>query len=163
MSNLARFTKSYSYNLFEKKDLQISKIICTFAETIKQQMIMENVYKFNLESKTELSDLKNTRAYKLREKLNNGGKLTSEEESYITRNCADSAFFKTEIPIKGWVFTFNDILKRYLVQEYDCKRFVFATSISTLAEFFADETYDWDNIYVSEVPEINSLSDLMGN
>ena len=51
-----------------------------------------------------LETLQNSRAYKLRESLNNGGKLSREDKNWITR--------------EGYYFNFSDVLKRYFVKQY---------------------------------------------
>lgn len=126
---------------------------------------MEHIYKFNEETKTTLSDLKDTRAYKLREKLNNGGKLTSEEENYITLKCNESISYKDTICYMGWAFYFGDVLHKYVIEdcENDFIQFKYAMSLSALAKLYSDEVYDWDNIYVAEIANMASLSELMNN
>lgn len=68
----------------------------------------------------ELATLKDSKVYKLRERLNNGGKLTREEKNWLTRNVWDcNIYFKRGIALSGYYFDFSDILKRYFVKQYD--------------------------------------------
>lgn len=66
----------------------------------------------------ELTTLQDSRVYKLRERLNNGGKLNREEKNWITRNVRESVYFKRGIALSGYHFDFSDILKRYFVKQY---------------------------------------------
>lgn len=66
----------------------------------------------------ELTTLQDCRVYKLRERLNNGGKLSREEKNWITRNVRESVYFKQGIALSGYHFDFSDILKRYFVKQY---------------------------------------------
>lgn len=65
-----------------------------------------------------LEDLQETRAYILRTRLNNNGKLSREEKDYITQRVNDNAYFKFAIPVFGWMFDFSDVLKTYIVKQY---------------------------------------------
>lgn|SRR5574344_1478100 len=66
----------------------------------------------------ELKDLKDSRAYELRTKLNSGSNLTREEKDWITDRVNNNSFFKSAIPLMGWKFDFSDILKTYLVKQH---------------------------------------------
>ena len=66
----------------------------------------------------ELATLQDSRVYKLRERLNNGGKLNREGKNWITRNVRESVYFKRGIALSGYYFDFSDILKRYFVKQY---------------------------------------------
>ena len=76
---------------------------------------MKNVTKFNSSSDATLESLSNSRPYILREKINNGGKLSADEKWYIAKNCMDCTFFKTSIAYMGWRFDFSDVLSRFLI------------------------------------------------
>ena len=65
-----------------------------------------------------LETLQGSRVYKLREHLNNGGKLNREEKNWITRNVRESTYFKRGIALRGYHFDFSDVLKRYFVKQY---------------------------------------------
>ena len=47
----------------------------------------------------ELATLQDSKVYKLRVHLNNGGKLNREEKNWITRNVWESIYFKRGIEI----------------------------------------------------------------
>ena len=66
----------------------------------------------------ELATLQGSRVYKLREHLNNGGKLNREDKNWITRNVSESTYFKRGIALSGYHFDFSDVLKRYFVKQY---------------------------------------------
>lgn len=66
----------------------------------------------------ELTTLQDSRVYRLRQRLNNGGKLNREEKNWITRNVIESVYFKRGIALSGYRFDFSDILKRYFVKQY---------------------------------------------
>ena len=66
----------------------------------------------------ELTELKDSKVYRLREHLNNGGKLTREDKNWLTRNVIESIYFKRGIALSGYHFDFSDILKRYFVKQY---------------------------------------------
>lgn len=78
---------------------------------------MENVSKFNSSSDATLESLSNSRPYLLREKINKGEKLSSDDKWYIAKSCMDSVYFNTSIALMGWKFDFSDVLSRFLI---DC-------------------------------------------
>ena len=77
-----------------------------------------NPCKFNSNATSTIESIKGSIAYKLREKLNNGGKLNREEKNWITRNVRESTYFKRGIALRGYYFDFSDVLKRYFVKQY---------------------------------------------
>ena len=66
----------------------------------------------------ELTSLRESRVYRLREHLNNGGKLSREDKNWITRNVRESTYFRQGIALIGYHFDFSDVLKRYFVKQY---------------------------------------------
>lgn len=66
----------------------------------------------------ELDKLKDSKVYRLRELLNNGGKLSREEKNWITRNVWESIYFRRGIALSGYRFDFSDVLKRYFVKQH---------------------------------------------
>lgn len=66
----------------------------------------------------ELGKLKDSKVYRLRELLNNGGKLNREEKNWITRNVWESIYFRRGIALSGYRFDFSDVLKRYFVKQH---------------------------------------------
>lgn len=66
----------------------------------------------------ELATLQDSKVYRLRVHLNNGGRLNREEKNWITRSVWESVYFKQGIALCGYRFDFSDILKRYFVKQY---------------------------------------------
>ena len=58
-----------------------------------------------------LATLQNSRAYRLRESLNNGGKLSREDKNWLTREVRNGTYFNKGIALGG-------VLKRYFVKQY---------------------------------------------
>ena len=63
----------------------------------------------------ELEKLKDSKVYKLRERLDNGDKLSREEKNWLTRNVKECCHFKSRYSaLMGYPFwTSSDVLKRY--------------------------------------------------
>ena len=59
-----------------------------------------------------------SKVYGLRTKLNNGEKLSREEKDWLTRNVNSNTYFKSAVPLQGWMFDFSDILRTYIVKQY---------------------------------------------
>lgn len=66
----------------------------------------------------ELIELKDSKVYKLRERLDNGVKLSREEKNWLTRNVVECCYFKRSIALMGYCFDFSDVLKRYFVKQH---------------------------------------------
>lgn len=66
-----------------------------------------------------LETLTGSKVYALRQRLNTGDKLTRDEKNWITENVNHNAYFKSAVPLDGWRFDFSDILKTYIVKQYD--------------------------------------------
>lgn len=66
----------------------------------------------------ELEKLKDSKVYKLRERLDNGDKLSREEKNWLTRNVKECCYFKRGIALMGYRFDFSDVLKRYFVKQH---------------------------------------------
>lgn len=66
----------------------------------------------------ELQSLENSKAYRLREKLNKGDRLNRTEKNWISKEVNDNSYFKSSIPLQGYRFDFSDILKTYIVKQY---------------------------------------------
>ena len=56
-----------------------------------------------------LENLQGSKVYGLRTKLNNGEKLSREEKDWLTRNVNSNTYFKSAVPLQGWMFDFSDI------------------------------------------------------
>ncbi|MCT3744650.1 molybdenum ABC transporter ATP-binding protein [Elizabethkingia anophelis] len=67
----------------------------------------------------ELATLKNSKVYQLREKLNKGERLSRAEKNWLAEAVNRNAFFNRAIPLMGYRFGFEDILKTYVVKQYD--------------------------------------------
>ncbi|HTO17414.1 MAG TPA: hypothetical protein VLZ83_16735 [Edaphocola sp.] len=67
----------------------------------------------------ELETLKTAKVYQLREKLNKGEKLSRADKNWIAEAVNRNAFFNRAIPLMGYRFGFEDILKTYVVKQYD--------------------------------------------
>lgn len=67
----------------------------------------------------ELTTLQDSRVYKLRERLNNGGKLNREEKNWITRNVRESVYFKRGIALSGYHLTSRIFLNGTLSSSTD--------------------------------------------
>lgn len=66
----------------------------------------------------ELEKLKDSKVYKLRERLDNGGKLSRSKKNWLTRSLQECCHFKCGIALMGYCFDFSDVLKRYFVKQY---------------------------------------------
>ena len=56
-----------------------------------------------------LVTLQNSRAYILRESLNNGGKLSREDKNWLTREVRNGTYFNKGIALGGYYFDFSDV------------------------------------------------------
>ena len=65
-----------------------------------------------------LEELKESRVYRLREKLNRGEEMTREEKDWLAKNIRESILFSKAVPLMGWRFDFSDVLKTYVVKQY---------------------------------------------
>lgn len=78
---------------------------------------MSNVYPF-VEKPANIEVVKASKAYKLREKIDKGERLTPSEKLWITENVGDCSFSRTGVAILGWIVSFRDVLKRMLYRQY---------------------------------------------
>ena len=65
-----------------------------------------------------LVNLKDSKVYILRQKVNENVKLTREEKNWITYQVNHNTYFNYGIPVMGWRFDFSDILKTFVVKQY---------------------------------------------
>lgn len=75
-------------------------------------------WKFSKQTTCKLEDLKGAKVYELREKLDNGERLTRDEKNWITEKLHNNFYSRTAIPLMGWMFSFHDVVKRYWVMQY---------------------------------------------
>lgn len=66
----------------------------------------------------ELKTLQNAKVYLLREKLNKGEKMNRAEKNWLAEAVNRNAFFKRAVPLQGYRFGFEDVLKTYVVKQY---------------------------------------------
>lgn len=66
----------------------------------------------------ELTTLKDSRAYQLRQLLNEGGKMNRIQKNWLTSQVNHNTFFKRGIPLGGYRFDFSDVLKCYFVKQF---------------------------------------------
>lgn len=66
-----------------------------------------------------LENLKDSKVYIIRQKVNANGKLSRDEKNWITKQVNNNSYFKYAIPLMGWCFDFSDILKTFIVKQYD--------------------------------------------
>lgn len=66
----------------------------------------------------DLNHYRNSKVYRLREKINNGENLNREEKNWIAEKVNHNAYFKRAIPLMGYRYGFEDILKTFLVKQY---------------------------------------------
>ena len=66
----------------------------------------------------ELATLQNAKVYLLREKLNKGEKLNRAEKNWLAEAVNRNAYFKRAVPLMGYRFGFEDVLKSYIVKQY---------------------------------------------
>lgn len=66
----------------------------------------------------ELKTLQNAIVYLLREKLNKGEKMNRAEKNWLAEAVNRNAFFKRAVPLQGYRFGFEDVLKTYVVKQY---------------------------------------------
>lgn len=66
----------------------------------------------------ELETLKFSKAYQLREKLNNGERMNRIEKNWLAEAVNRNSLFKKAVPVGGYRFGFCDVLKTFLVKQY---------------------------------------------
>ena len=95
----------------------------------------------------ELATLKDSKVYRLRECINNGGKLTRADKNWITAQVRECNYFSKGIALGGYCFDFSDVLKRYFVKQY-----------GSVAEYYAiDKTSLRTMLYgrIQDIVEVN--------
>ena len=92
-------------------------------------------YKFVNWDVPELETLKQSQAYRLRERLNLKKTMTREEKNWLTKQVNTNSYFRRSIPLMGYCFDFSDVLKRYLVIQHDTPRICFGVDKTALRSF----------------------------
>ena len=65
-----------------------------------------------------LENLRESKVYLLRVKLNRGERMSREEKNWLCEAVNSNTYFRTAVPLQGWRFDFYDVLKKYLVNQY---------------------------------------------
>lgn len=66
----------------------------------------------------ELETLQFSKAYQLREKLNKGEQMNRIEKNWLAEAVNRNAYFKKAVPVSGYRFGFEDVLKTFLIKQY---------------------------------------------
>ncbi len=66
----------------------------------------------------ELTTLQESKIYRLRKHLNDGGRLNREQKNWLTQAVNNNTFFKQAIPLMGYCFDFSDVLRCFYVKQY---------------------------------------------
>jgi hypothetical protein len=80
-----------------------------------RKKIEPHIYTF-VEEEGTLDELHKTKAYQLRSKINNGGKLTKDEKHWLTDELNTSIWSKMSVAIHGYAIYFDDIISKYLIE-----------------------------------------------
>lgn len=64
-----------------------------------------------------LDTLRESKVYQLRLRLNEGKRLSRDEKNWLTENLMHNSYFKKSIPLMGWRFSFEDVVRRYFVRQ----------------------------------------------
>lgn len=89
--------------------------------------------------------IRRCRPYAILQKLELGGKMTEEEEFYISDRVMYNGIFKNGIPLGGWFFGFGRYLKRFLVRQHDEWEEVWGVNqkiVCRLITGYVDEIYE---------------------
>ena len=106
-------------------------------------------YKFVNWDVPKLDSLKDSKAYMLRERLNQGASLTREEKNWLTEKVNTNSYFRRSIPLMGYCFDFSDVLKRYLVIQHNTPRICFGIDKTAIRSFLYGR--------IQEIKEITSV------
>lgn len=66
----------------------------------------------------ELQTLQNAVVYQLREKLNKGDKMNRAEKNWLAEAVNHNSYFKKAVPLRGYRFGFEDVLRTYVIKQY---------------------------------------------
>lgn len=73
-----------------------------------------------------LDTLRESKVYKLRQRLNEGKRLRREEKNRLTENLMRNSYFEKSIPLMGYRFSFEDVVRRFFVRQGKCEYTVYA-------------------------------------
>jgi hypothetical protein len=79
-----------------------------------------------------LENLKETKVYVLKTKVENGQKLDRDERNFVTEKVNNNSYFKMAIPLMGWKFDFSKVLSLFIVKQYGSTQEYYATDKTAL-------------------------------
>ena len=80
-----------------------------------EQVLATKFVQWNVPS---LENLRESKVYLLRMKLNRGERMSREEKDWLCEAVNSNTYFRTAVPLQGYRFDFFDVLKKYLVGQY---------------------------------------------
>ena len=75
-------------------------------------------WRFSERATDNVENFVGAKVYEIRRKLDNGAKLTREEKNWVAEKLQSNMYSKTAIPLMGWLFSFDDVVKKYWVKQY---------------------------------------------
>lgn len=75
-------------------------------------------WKFSERATDNVEDFEGAKVYEIRKKLDVGNKLSREEKNWVAEKLNNNLYSKTAIPLMGWLFSFDDVVKKYWVKQY---------------------------------------------
>ena len=75
-------------------------------------------WKFSDTATDNVENFVGAKVYEIRRKLDVGDKLSREEKNWVAENLNNNLYSKTAIPLMGWLFSFDDVVKKYWVKQY---------------------------------------------
>lgn len=87
---------------------------------------MTRIYKFVKWDVPSIEELKDAKAVKMRNHIDNGGRLTRQDKNWITEAVNHNTYFNRAVPVQGWCIPFADVLRRFIVKQYGEWREMFA-------------------------------------
>lgn len=79
---------------------------------------MTGIYKFVDWEVPTLEQLKDAKAVKLRQQIDNGQPLSRQDKDWITKEVKSNMRFSRAIPVMGWCIPFADVLHRFIVRQH---------------------------------------------
>lgn len=93
---------------------------------------MDTIFKFAKWDVPSLESLKDSKAVKLRRQLNQGKPLTRNEKNWLTERVNNNSYFRTAIPVMGWCVKFDDVLRHFIIKQYNDWREIWAIDKTAL-------------------------------
>lgn len=75
-------------------------------------------WKFSERATDNVENFEGAKVYEIRKKLDVGNKLSREEKNWVAEKLNNNLYSKTAIPLMGWLFSFDDVVKKYWVKQY---------------------------------------------